>query len=397
MAGIRKRAYDAVRLNFAIFPGVTEPRAADFLLPYYRWVAARQGAGRKAFNALVWAIWQVYVPIRARKMARFWQRDDAWRRQAVIWGRKHFVDPGDIAAHENGSEADFRLYHRRFEQIRVIRAIESAATDHAEAMTDKAQFQAHCETLGLPVPRLLARVTDGKVEQLADWHEGQRVLAKPVRGSGGIGIVAETPADDFDYGLFLRTLGDGEWLVQDAARVHPELADIALDALPTARIVTIRNEAGAPEIVTASIRLAVTPGVPVDNNHRGGLSALIDMGTGTLGHPIEIEGPARHERHPATGKDVAGRVVPDWEAAKALAIEAHARAFPEHVLIGWDIGFSDRGPILIEANQRPNVRLTQRIEGKGIGEMRYGELLAFHLQQHMERGADGRKRFLVKS
>ncbi len=395
--GLSKRLYDAIRFNLIIFPGVTQPKCADFLAPYYGWLRQRQGALRTVFNLAFWTGFQLYVPIRARQAARFWNRDDDWRARAIRWGRKYFVDPGDIAAHENADEADFRFYQRRFEQIMVIRAIESDLTDHAPKMIDKAQFQRHCERLSLPVPRLFARVVDGRVERTAQWHPGDRILVKPVRGSGGYGIAAYSPADTKAFDRLLSGYGKGEWLVQEAVPVHPDLADIAMDALSTARIVTLRNEAGEPEIVSASIRFAITPGIAVDNNHFGGPSALIDMATGRLGLPMEIEGPAHFDRHPTTGAQVEGRIVPDWEATKALAVRAHSIGFSDHVLIGWDIGFGEKGPVLIEANQRPNVRLTQRIEGKGIGEMRYGEIIAWHLDRAMTEGKRSRRRFLTRS
>lgn len=381
MSGLGRRIYDAARLNFAIFPGITKARSADLLAPYYARRRAKQGVLGTLGNALVWAAFQGWITYRAYAMQRFWQRDRAWRKRALEWGRRHFVDPGDIAAYEIEDEADFRHYVRRLEQIQLIRATESDTTDHAPEMVDKAAFQRHCERLGLPVPHEYARVRDGAIEWGAPWAPGDKVLVKPVRGSGGIGVFAFEPASRDELESRLQDLGPGEWLAQEAAKVHPALAPIALDALSTARIVTMLDERGVPEIVSASIRFAVTPGIAVDNNHAGGLSALIDMETGALGKPMEIEGPGKYDRHPTNGERVEGLVVPDWQEAKELAVEAHAKAFASHVLVGWDIGFSDRGPILIEANQRPNVRLTQRIEGKGIGQMRYGELLAFHLDR----------------
>lgn len=396
MSALGRRLYDAIRLNLAIFPGVTRARSADLLAPYYTWRRSRQGPLATLGNFAVYLGFQAWLPLRAHRMMRFWKKDDAWRRQALRWGRKHFVDPGDIAAFEIETENDLRHYVRRLEQIQLIRATESAETDHAPTMVDKAQFQRHCEAHGLPVPREYARIAGGEIQWGADWSAGDRVLVKPVRGSGGIGVFAFEPRSRAELEERLKDLEPGEWLAQEALRVHPALSRIALDALSTARIVTMLDEHGTPEIVSASIRFAVTPGIAVDNNHAGGLSALIDMETGALGKPMEIEGPGRYDRHPTNGERVEGLIVPDWEAAKALAIKSHARAYADHVLIGWDIGFSDRGPVLIEANQRPNVRLTQRIEGKGIGQMRYGELLAFHLARAMAAAETRRRTMLFK-
>ena len=143
------------------------------------------------------------------------------------------------------------------------------------------------------------------------------------------------------------------------------------------------------------MRFATRRDVPADNVHRGALAAAIDPATGTLFRSLAMNGPGEYPSHPLTGAAIEGRRVPDWTAAKDLALRAHGTAFPAHVLIGWDIGFTDRGPILIEGNQRPNVRLTQRVAGRGIGSMRYGALIEHHLRRRIEQGEPLQMRFLA--
>jgi glutathione synthase/RimK-type ligase-like ATP-grasp enzyme len=93
-----------------------------------------------------------------------------------------------------------------------------------------------------------------------------------------------------------------------------------------------------------------------------------------------------HSVHPDTGEQIKGRVLPFWEEAKRLAAEAH-RAFADRVVVGWDIAILEDGPILIEGNGNPDMDIIQRFMRVGLRRHRFGELLAYHLQQRL-RGSD---------
>ena len=151
------------------------------------------------------------------------------------------------------------------------------------------------------------------------------------------------------------------------------------------RLLTILNEHGEPEAVNAAFRMAVSKASPVDNFHAGGIAAPVDMATGTLGLAtgLGLGGDFRwHETHPLTGAQIRGRRLPQWEAAMALAIAAHRLVAPR-VMVGWDIGFLLDGPCLIEGNTGPDADIHQRVELRPIGNARYGELLAWHLERRL--------------
>jgi hypothetical protein len=131
--------------------------------------------------------------------------------------------------------------------------------------------------------------------------------------------------------------------------------------------------------VNAVLRLASDPAAQVDNMKAGGLLAPIDLATGRLGIGCKGYGGDDYAVHPVTGAPIAGFVLPHWDEAKALAVRAHRAAFDDYALIGWDVGLTDRGPILVEGNSKPGVLMPQRAGRQGLGEQRYGALLAFHL------------------
>jgi hypothetical protein len=48
-------------------------------------------------------------------------------------------------------------------------------------------------------------------------------------------------------------------------------------------------------------------------------------------------------------------------------------------MVGWDIGFGTDGPVLIEGNGKPGLFAAQRATRAGVGETRFGALIAHHL------------------
>src|SRR5690606_7834360 len=164
-----------------------------------------------------------------------------------------------------------------------------------------------------------------------------------VRGTAGAGAGGPAGAgtgvapDDLLARLAADAAGTA-LLVQPCLTNHPDLADLALDAVPTCRVVTILDESGAPEPVIAIFRMPARPGAVVDNMHRGGIAAPLDVSSGVLGPAsgyATAGPPTRHTRHPVSGAAIADRKLPAWEAVRELVLAAH-RAFLPRVLVGWE-------------------------------------------------------------
>jgi hypothetical protein len=111
----------------------------------------------------------------------------------------------------------------------------------------------------------------------------------------------------------------------------------------------------------------------------GGLISSVDLDSGRLGVGCLGYGGGDHAQHPVTGATIEGRQLPDWLAACSLVIRAHAQAFHEYVIIGWDVALTPDGPLLIEGNGKPGVLMPQRAARRGLAQGRYGALLAHHL------------------
>jgi hypothetical protein len=267
---------------------------------------------------------------------------------------------------------------------------------------DKLSFASFFGRHGLRVVPVLAAYRAGlRVGNVGDGAlpEGQDLFVKKIEGRGGIGAEAwlaqphggyrsshgeERRAEEL-VARVLELSKAGDYLIQPRLSNHPDIADLTPGALSTVRLLTILNEQGEPEAVNAAFRMAISATSPVDNFHAGGIAAPVDLATGVLGGAtgLGLGGDFRwHETHPLTGAQIRGRRLPEWQTAVALAIQAH-RLIAPRVMVGWDIGFLSDGPCLIEGNTGPDADIHQRTELRPIGNARFGELLAWHMERRL--------------
>lgn len=294
-------------------------------------------------------------------------------------------------------------YLMRYETKEIaFRLLYPFATDQYEPtpLKDKMGFARHCRAHNVrhaPVAMLFqdgARVT---APDFVDRLPQADLFVKPVLGKGGGGTELWRYAGNGSYRDAHGTLIDEptliarvaefsrneRYLIQWAMKNHGDLLDLSAGALCTVRMLSCRNEAGDFEVTDAAFRMSVNPASPVDNFHAGGIAAAVDVATGSLGAATDLgKGPEVkwHDRHPLTGAQIAGRQLPMWRETVDLAVRAH-RIFPDYVLVGWDIAILEDGPCVIEGNRGPDVDILQRTSRGPIGDKRFGELLAFNLEQ----------------
>jgi hypothetical protein len=98
--------------------------------------------------------------------------------------------------------------------------------------------------------------------------------------------------------------------------------------------------------------------------------------------------------HPATGAPIAGQSVPSLDGARAMGVAAHG-LFPDILCIGWDIAYTYRGHVLLEANVPPGMQPSQQIVLGNRARRRFVELFGFHARQLLEATEPPGSRFLV--
>jgi hypothetical protein len=255
-------------------------------------------------------------------------------------------------------------------------------------LKNKAAFEVRCAAAGLPLPR--------PVHAEADLDAIEALIVKPRFGSKGKGVRrlhrgrdggwrdaagGETVRGD-EMAAWIGDAARRGLLVQECLRVAPSLAELSPGALPTLRLVTCLDEAGTPEVTDAALRLSLSTSAAADNFNADNLVCGVD-GAGTAGPALRRRGTGfeQCDRHPLTGAAIAGHRLEQWAAAQALALRAH-RAMPaSFTVIGWDIGLTDRGPVLVEGNWNPGYNVMQLVHGRGLGATRLGALYRVHLDR----------------
>ena len=294
------------------------------------------------------------------------------------------------------------LYLQRYETKGCIYGL--LQPRHDDGMQDKAGFWRRCHEAGINAVPVLFELRDGKVVV----PEGGKppallredLFVKPRVGRGG------RNAERWDYdgrgawqNRAFGTLGMDEllrhlaslsvkrdYIVQPRLANHPDLIDVNNGALATVRIVTCRNEAGGIEATDAAFRMAIGKNNTVDNFHAGGIAAAVDLETGRLGPASNMglkPGVGWRTVHPDSGAAIEGRILPLWPQVVDLALRAHA-AFPQRVVVGWDIAILPDGPAVVEGNVKPDLDIHQRVARTPMGNGRLAKLLAFNVARLLE-------------
>jgi Sugar-transfer associated ATP-grasp len=243
---------------------------------------------------------------------------------------------------------------------------------------DKRLFEQTCRERDLPTPAVLAVLSRGgdRETTVRRWWRSLvdncpvDLVIKPVSGQRGIGVrilrrvpggVDDLRGTTLTWEALARELEAGpdvSYLIQPRVRCHPRLRELSgRDALQTLRIVTLLDERGRAEVLYALLRIAVGDALmdgfrAPDSGSTGNLIARVEA-DGTIATPVTVApsgfGLVRVERHPVTGRELTGGGVPEWEAARELALRT-AEAFAPLRTVGWDVAPVPGGAVLIEGN-----------------------------------------------
>lgn len=200
---------------------------------------------------------------------------------------------------------------------------------------------------------------------LAFVHEHPEFVAKPLDATHGDGVrlvnLSEASADARTF--FSEELHGG-YILEEQIVQDPRMAALHPDSVNTLRVVTCLVD-GEVVIVFAMLRMG-RGGSFVDNAGAGGIVAAVDVDTGIIASDGRCYGDLRtYKTHPDSGVALKGRQLPCWKALIDLTEEA-ARTIPEIPWIGWDFALSDKGWVVVEANQSPDFKGIQMCLGRGL-------------------------------
>lgn len=286
-----------------------------------------------------------------------------------------------------------RTFLGSYEKWRYFNAINPAVYDILAR--DKALYHLLADSVNLPTPTTLGTIapgrkphfgrtfnTENELREFLNTGPAENLFFKPADGSLGEGAlsIGSYSAQTKTWELLpekkpisldqlvgrLKLNGNlGRVLVQERLRPHPTMAAILPDVCPTVRYMTLHTPSGV-EHLGAALRIGSGQG-PTDNLAGGGLLAPIDLATGNVLATISLarDKPEPIKTHPMTLAQVTGVTIPDWKALSDL-VDRSAVAFNFIPCIGWDIGITDQGPVVIEINTRPRCISVQCTRSSGL-------------------------------
>jgi alpha-L-glutamate ligase-like protein len=238
---------------------------------------------------------------------------------------------------------------------------------------DKLKTKLLAQKAGITVPKLLGTVQyqhDVKLlKELLRPHD--QFVIKPVKGSGGKGILVIT---EHDHNLYFKPSGDSIQLVdierhvsnilsglhslggkpdtvmiESLIQLDPVFSDYSYEGIPDIRIIVFR---GYP--IMAMLRLTTHASDGKANLHQGAVGVGIDISSGKALHAVQYGNTILH--HPDTRKTFSELSVPHWD--KLLQLAAACYEMTGLGYLGADLVLDrDQGPMIIELNARPGLAI----------------------------------------
>jgi hypothetical protein len=135
--------------------------------------------------------------------------------------------------------------------------------------------------------------------------------------------------------------------------------------LNTLRVLTGTHRSDhRPILLAATMKMGRPSTFPTDNWKvgRGGVAARVMIDSGQLASGLHYDSVAGRreliERHPETGAQIKGVLVPNWSSVRATMLEL-AALLPFPGLVGWDVALTKSGIVIVEANTGPGLDIHQ--------------------------------------
>lgn len=195
-----------------------------------------------------------------------------------------------------------------------------------------------------------------------------KIFVKPTFGVGGKGIIVFHKEKDYYINNenivldieYMNLLLNNEYIIQSGIIQNENLNKIYSYSINTFRMFTECNK-NEVKILFSILRMGRNQ-KEVDNASSGGIYIKINTENGELGKYAFSGKGESFSKHPDTNFKFENYVVPEWDNIIKFTTDL-ALMFNEVKYIGWDIALSTEGPVVIEANNAPDVTLLQDCYG----------------------------------
>ncbi len=256
---------------------------------------------------------------------------------------------------------------------------------------DKHEFNHTMGEKGFPVINDLGLVKSGRIcdvngaiLQLPEYD----FIAKPVLGLEGRGLARYDWSGNGQYRSaggeqftrdqlerhLLRLSQQEVLLLQPRMTNHHSIQELATGQFCTCRIITGITTSSAVEVIVAVFKMPTGKNV-ADNFGAGGLASGIDLDTGALGRAVyKYKSFEEFTEHPDTGAIIVGKRLPYWQETLDLVRSAHKQVDGKFAFLGWDVGITEEGPVIVETQVTFGFILCERPGRVAMGATRFPDI-----------------------
>lgn len=352
---------------------------------------------RASAKILVTIAWPPAVLLHCWQIRRFRGPEavPVKRIPGAFWtAMRHNVLPGEYYAYklwEPNRRLNIDNYLYSNEAARLFKVLNRPP--QPDPIGDKLAFNEMCKAHALPTPEVLAVFTEkGNLIEFESLRPPEYDLfIKPRFGISSHHVERfrwHQAAFESDRGYRIRAeeLGDHlatraynekqTLLVQPVLLNHPDLRMNPNEALATARLVTGFSTEGIVVPIFGFIYFARPNRITAQH----GLVALIDVANGRLmSMPLSSSSDAKYSNLQLDNCSDDTWMLPDWAAALRHTKVAHG-ACTNFAFVGWDIAFTDKGPMLLEGNANWSADEYQSLTGEPLGHTKFAEILEARLK-----------------
>lgn len=155
--------------------------------------------------------------------------------------------------------------------------------------------------------------------------------------------------------LYQTCQNERKYMIEEFITQHPEMDKLFPNVLSTLRLCTLRTKEGIQLIFNPELAIATTGETDSIHSQKPLYKIWIHKETGKLYDKAflidNVTGKMTYEDtyHKDTKTVFADFTIPYWQECLNMVTEA-AECFPELSYIGWDMGISEHGPVIIEGN-----------------------------------------------
>lgn len=280
---------------------------------------------------------------------------------------------------------DYRNYigHRKINKIIKERLI----TGNTEILDDKLAFGKLLEDNRIETPKVIAfnnknimvnkdnEIKLDSIDELVNVlnrfiarSTSKSVFIKPFNGTGGkntFKLAGNQKATNENIILLYNLLEKQKFVFQESIIQNHIINEIYDKSVNTIRIHTYYDKKNENVKITSALMRFGFGGSIVDNGGAGGLFVPVDLSNWTLrgvGRTYFKNGGETFDKHPDSGVTFKGFKIPEshliekeiYEVAKLIGRE----------LVGWDVVLTNKGPMILEGNQRAHFMMMQSaVEG----------------------------------